>query len=151
MAGTNTPGGGSTGYTIDGITTVIFGTDGYLQSPAPGGSYAGTGYYIVDSIDPSVKVDQVYGENGTGVESWRANIVHGARWEIVVQDDTAQGAFTINGTVTLADGGLMVPGNTNRSTTYSATVIAISERFQRKQAAMRTLTVERLTLIEGGA
>ena len=153
LASTNTP-FASTGFSANGITTAIFGTDGILNTPAPGGTFAGTGYYIVDSIEPTVKAEQVYVENGAGVEAGRFNIVHGVRWNMVVQDDTVQGAIAVNGTCVIVDSGLQVPGNTQlsgRSNAYNATVIAVSERFQRKQVAMRTIELERLTLIEGGS
>lgn len=150
MAATNTP-VASVGFYASGITTAIFGTDGILNTPAPGGSFAGTGYYIVESIDPSVEAEQIYIENGAGVKAGRFNIVSGAKWNLTVQDDTAQGAISVNGSVAIVDAGLQVPGNSNRNAIYSATVLQVSERFQRKAVAMRTVEVERLTLIEGGA
>ena len=148
MAGTNLPGGGSTGYTIAGVTTLFWGTDGLLKSPAPGGSFAGTGYYIVESVDPKQKAEQVWGENGTGVEVWRVNIVHGAQSTITVQDDTSMTPPTVGTLVSIVDSGLCIQGNTNRANAYQMNVLQVSQRFVRKGAAMRTLEVENLTLVD---
>ena len=149
MAGTNLPGGGSSGYTIAGVTTLLWGTDGLLKSPAPSsGSFAGTGFYIVESVDPSVKSEPIWGENGTGVEVWRVILLHGGRANIVVQDDTQMTPPQIGQTLVLNDSGLCIPGNSVRTNSYQMVVLNSSVRFVRKGAEMRTLEVENLTLVD---
>jgi len=136
-----------TGFTNAGITTLLWGTDGLLNVPAPGGSFAGTGYYIVESVDESTKAEQVYIENGTGVEVGRINITHGHRWNITVQDDTGitGSSLEVGATVTVVDGAGLLGA---RTATYSAVVLSVSERFARKAAATRTIEVEKLTLVD---
>jgi len=136
-----------TGFTNAGITTLLWGTDGLLNAPAPSGSFAGTGYYIVESVDESTKAEQVYIENGTGVEVGRINITHGHRWNITVQDDTGitGSALEVGATVTVVDGAGLLGA---RTATYTAVVLSVSERFARKAAATRTIEVEKLTLVD---
>lgn len=149
MAGTNLPGGGSTGYTITGVTTLFWGTDGLLKSPSPGGTFAGTGYYIVESVDPSTEAEQVYVENGTGIKSARITLTQGAKATIVVQDDTNMTTPPqVNSTVVIVDAGCLIPGNNNRSNAYSMTVLQAGERYVRKGVAVRNLEVENLTLVD---
>lgn len=151
----------STGYISEGITSVIWGTDGTLLSPAPGGGYAGTGYYIVDSIDESQKVDIDYGENGTGVEARRTIITHGRRWNITVQDDTNMTPPVVGGTVTVLDlllspnagalgfgAGVTNTASGQKTTAFVATIISNDYRAARKQAGQRILQVENLTLVD---
>lgn len=151
MAGTNTPGGGSTGYTISGITSVIFGTDGLLKSPAPVGSYAGTGYYIVESVDGETKSEPIWGENGTGIQTWRVMLVNGSSGTMTIQDDTGMTPPQIGSLTSVVDTGLIFPGNSNRSNAYSMFVIHVSNRFVRKGAEMRTVQYENLTLVDSQA
>lgn len=132
----------STGFQLSGVTTLRWGTDGLLNSPAPGGSFAGTGYYIVESFDETAKVEQVYGENGTGVEVWRANLTHGKRWNITVQDDTQMTPPVVGNTVIVVD---IIASAT---TTYTAVVLNNDYRAARKQPGHRVLLVENLTLVD---
>ena len=145
---TNVAGLTPTGYTASGITTLLWGTDGLLASPAPGGSFAGTGFYIVESLDETTKAEQVYIENGTGIEAARINLTHGHRWNLTVQDDTNinGAALEVGQTVTVMDGAGLLGGA--RTATYTAVVLSVSERFARKAAATRTIEVEKLTLVD---
>ena len=151
----------STGYISTGITSVIWGTDGTLLTPAPGGGYAGTGFYIVDSIDESEKVDLDYGENGTGVEARRTIIKHGKRWNLTVQDDSNMPPPTVGGNVVVLD--LLLSPNTGatgfgpgvsntisgqKTTAFTAVIISNDYRAARKQAGQRILQVENLTLVD---
>ena len=144
---TNVAGLAPTGYTASGITTLLWGTDGLLASPAPGGSFAGTGFYIVESLDETTKAEQVYIENGTGIEAARINLTHGHRWNITVQDDTGINgqSLEVGSTVTVVDGAGLLGA---RTATYTAVVLSVSERFARKSAATRTIEVEKLTLVD---
>lgn len=135
----------SDGYSNIGITTLIWGTDGTLVSPAPGGTYAGTGFYIVESVDEETDAEPIYIENGTGQKASRIIINNGVRWTVSVQDDTQMTPPRVGTTVTMKDAGGLVSGSVAN---YTARVVASGNRFSRKGAAMRNITVERLTLID---
>lgn len=136
-----------TGFRADGITSIVWGTDGILNSPAPSAGYAGTGYFIVESAEETTKAEQVYIENGTGIEAARINLIHGHRWNLTVQDDTGitGTALEVGQTVTVLDGAGLLGARTSN---YSAVVISVSERFARKTGATRTIEVEKLTLVD---
>jgi hypothetical protein len=132
----------SAGAELDGITTLVWGTGGALQSPIPTAGYAGEGYYVVESIDEAQDAEQIYGENGTGIKAWRMTLVHGKKWNITVTDDTTMAPPTVNSTVSVLD----FIGN--KTVAYTAKVIANDYRTARKQAGQRVLQVESLTLID---
>lgn len=149
MAYPTAAGSSLNGYSNTGITTLVWGTDGLLTSPAPGGSFAGTGFYIVESVDQETDVDAIYIENGTGQKASRILINNGQRWTLSVQDDTAFTAPTVGSSVVIKDGAVLIsgtPGTTYH--TYTAKVVSSGERFTRKGAAMRNITVESLSLID---
>jgi hypothetical protein len=123
-------------------TYLVWGTDGYLQTPAPGASRYGTGYYIVESIEEDMKVEQIYGENGTGIEAWRVTLQHGMRWNITVQDDSDMTPPAIETSVGVVD---MI---NNRAVYYSAKVLNNNYRAARKQPGHRVLLAENLTLVD---
>lgn len=132
----------SAGAELDGITTIVWGTGGALQSPAPGPTYAGEGSYIVESIDESEKAEQEYGTNGTGIEAWRMTLKHGKRWNVTVTDDTSMTAPAVNTTVSILD----YLGN--KTVFYTARVLSNDYRAARKAAGQRVLMVENLTLVD---
>ena len=139
----------STGYTLDsssGVTSLIWGTDGLLRNPAPvSGTFAGTGYYIVESVDQETDSEQIYIENGTGQKAARVIITHGHKWTFSVQDDTGMTPPMVGDTVSILDGAGLITGG---RLAYNAIVIASGGRFSRKGAAMRNISVERLTLVD---
>lgn len=138
----------SAGYALassSGVTTLLWGTDGLLTTPAPGGTFAGTGYYIVESVDQETDVEAIYIENGTGQKVARILINNGQKFTISVQDDTAMTAPTVGSSVTIIDGANLLGGG---RVGYSAKVVASGEKFSRKGAAMRNITAEKLTLID---
>ena len=142
----------SSGYSNVGITTLIWGTDGILTSPAPGsGTYAGTGFYIVESVDQETDAETIHIENGTGQKASRIIINNGQRWTLSVQDDTAMTPPQVGDSVTVKDGACLIGGTASGSATaikYTAVVVASGERFSRKGAAMRNITVENLALVD---
>lgn len=149
----------SSGYSNVGITTLIWGTDGFLTSPipagalAPGGAnpYAGTGYYIVESVDQETDAETIYIENGTGQKASRIIINNGQRWTLSVQDDTAMSPPQVGDNVSIKDGACLIVGTSSGSAStiiYTAKVISSGERFTRKGAAMRNITVENLALVD---
>lgn len=138
----------SAGWSIlssSGVTTVIWGTDGLLNSPVPAGGYAGTGYYIVESVDQETDAEPIYLENGTGQKASRVIINHGQKWTLSVQDDSNMTPPTVGATVSVVDGAGLI---TSGKLAYTCRVIASGGRFSRKGAAMRNLSVERLTLVD---
>lgn len=139
----------SDGYSNVGITTLIWGTDGLLASPAPGGTYAGTGFYIVESIDQETYSESIYIENGTGQKASRIIIDNGQRWVVSVQDDTGMAPPQVGDEVSIKDSAALLSGVAATRANYTATVVSSGERFTRKGVAMRNVTVEYLTLIDG--
>jgi hypothetical protein len=143
------PTSGTNGYTLassSGVTTLLWGTDGLLVSPAPGGSFAGTGFYIVESVDQETDAEVIHGENGTGQKAWRIIINNGQKWTISVQDDTSMTPPIVGSTASILDGANLLGGG--RVTIASCRVVASGERFSKKGAAMRNITVEKLTLVD---
>lgn len=144
----------SAGYSVaQAGTLVVWGTDGLLQSPFPSaGTFAGTGFYILVSMDENEKVDLDYGENGTGIEIRRTILKHGKRWNLTVVDDLQFPAPTVGQTVTLVD---IVAGPTavNGSTyvTKVCTIIDNNYRAAQKQPGQRVLQAENLTLVDSQA
>lgn len=130
------------GAELDGVTTLIWGTSGSLTVPSPGGSYAGDGFYIVESIDESEKTEQIYGENGTGIEAWRMTLKHGLRWNVTVTDDSTMTPPVVNTTITILD----FIGNKTKF--YVAKVLNNDYRAARKTPGQRVLQVENLTLVD---
>lgn len=131
---TNAPGNINTGFQVDGITTLVWGTGNAI-----GGSF------IVVSIDESQKVEQYYVENGTGVEAARILLTHGIRWNFTVIDDTTMTPPTVGSSVTI----WRHTSSNNANLTAAATVINNDFRAARKTEGQRVVQVERLTLVEG--
>lgn len=132
----------SAGAELDGITTLIWGTAGVLQSPLPSSGYGGDGYYIVESIDSSEDAEQIYGENGTGIKCWRMTLTHGRKYNITVTDDSTMTPPSVNTTVTIVD------QLGDRTKQYVCKVLQNEHRGARKQPGQRVLQVESLTLID---
>lgn len=132
----------STGYQLNGITTLVWGTGGSLRSPKPTAGFAGEGYYTVRSIDQADKVDPIYGENCTGVEAWRVLILHGKRWNLTVQDDTTMSAPTTGSNIVIVD---FIDG---AATSLNAMVISNDYRAAQRQPGERVLQVENLVLVD---
>lgn len=146
----------SAGATLDGITTLVWGTGGALALPAAPAGYGGVGgegAYIVESIDESEKAEQIYGENGTGIEVWRMTLKHGLRWNITVTDDTTMAPPKVGQTVSILDY-LLAPANSaaggggGKTTYYTAKVLSNDYRAARKSAGQRVLQVENLSLVD---
>jgi hypothetical protein len=128
---TNAPGNVNTGYQINGITSLVWGTGNAMGS------------YIVVSVDESQKTEQYYVENGTGIEAARILLTHGTRWNVTVIDDSAITPPVVGGTVTIWTHST---GN-SASATATAMVISNDVRAARKTESQRVLQVENLTLV----
>lgn len=144
----------STGYTSDGVTTILWGTDGYLQSPFPSGGI-GTGgqvgFYIVVSIDETQKRDIDYGENGTGIECRRTFLTHGKVWNITVEDDVTMTPPALNSQWSIVDllgSNSGSTGGSGKANAKTGVVIDNGYRAARKTPGLRVITLENLTLVD---
>jgi hypothetical protein len=137
----------SAGYSFLSSTGISakWGTDGLLTSPSPGGTYAGTGFYIIESVDQETDAEVIHGENGSGQKAWRVIINNGQKFTISVQDDTAMTVPAVGNTVGIIDGANLLGGGL---VSYNCKVVASGERFTKKGVAMRNITAEKLTLVD---
>lgn len=133
--------GSTVGYKAQGVTTIRWGTDGLLTSPAPSG-----GFYTVTRFAQKPLVENIKLPNGTGITATRVQLIDGTEWTITVRDDTRMTPPVIGNTVTIVDAAGLhgTPG-----VAYSATILDPSYEAAPKQAGERTIIVERLKLIEG--
>jgi hypothetical protein len=150
----NTPlftGVNGSGYTAyKGSTTLLFGTDGYLQLPVPSNSnFAGTGYYIVESVKEHTMSENLKFENGTGVIVTRILINNGTEWDVTIQDDSSLPIANMGlaGNVSLCaftkvNGGALV------NTVWTGVVVDTSYDAARKTPGKRVIKVENLTLVD---
>ena len=122
-----TAGGGSPYMSVNGITTVIWGTDGI---------YTG---YIVTSASESARVEEIDIEQGTGFEAIVILLNKGYDIDLEVIDDTNVTPPAIGAVVTL-------------STPYGGTnMLLIGEKANqaRKREGMRTFTFKSYNAISG--
>lgn len=117
----------SVDFTIDGLTTIVWGTDGIYPN------------YIVTSISESQRIEEINIENGTGFESVVILLNKGLDIDIEVVDDTAVTPPVVGAIVTL-------------STPFgSAPMLLVGERTNqaRKREGMRTFTFKTYNAITG--
>jgi len=123
----------STGYASQGVTTIVWGTDGLWST------------YIVSRAAEKDIVENVKLTNGTGITLTRVQLKDGRQWDLTVRDDTAMTPPTTGSTITVVDaGGLISSSKLN----YTGRVVESSWDTSSKQAAERSVTVESLVLIE---
>lgn len=73
----------STGFVIEGVpalTTIVWGTDW--------AKYGALGGYIVKSVRPSERVEEMRIENGTGLTAVEILLIDGQDYEVTVVDET---------------------------------------------------------------
>lgn len=133
----------SAGYSASGVTTIRWGTDGMLNSPKPA-----SGYYVVTKFSEKQQVENIKLPNGTGITTTRILLTDGIDWNITVRDDSTMTPPTVGSTIQIVDAGYMAP-SPNAGAALWATVIDNNYEAAPKQAGERTITVERLRLIEG--
>ncbi|MDE2097605.1 MAG: hypothetical protein KGL39_10190 [Patescibacteria group bacterium] len=135
----------STAFLGTGTTTIRWGTDGIMANTSPNGSGGGVGgYYTVESIRANDELDTMYIEQGTGLRATRIQLIQGRRYVLTVVDDTNMtppGASTYISLVDITGGGASI---------YQCRIIENGYNAARKVEGKRELTVEYLTLIEGG-
>jgi len=123
----------SSGYAAQGVTTIVWGTDGLWST------------YIVSRATEKDIVENVKLTNGTGITITRVQLKDGRQWDLTVRDDTAMTPPTTGSTLTVVDaGGLISSSKLN----YTGRVVESSWDTSSKQAAERSVTVESLILIE---
>ena len=117
----------SVDFSIDGLTTIVWGTDGIYPS------------YIVTSISESQRIEEIDIENGTGFEAVVILLNKGLDVDIEVIDDTSVTPPVVGAIVTL-------------STPFgSAPMLLVGERTNqaRKREGMRTFTFKTYNAISG--
>lgn len=142
----NWPSAQSVGYAATGNTSIRWGTDGLLTSPSPGGTVNGTGYYVVSKFSQKQLAEVIKLPNGTGITTTRIILTDGNDWNITVRDESGMIPPTVGTPVTIVDAGGLISSYRG---SYAATVVDSNYEAAPKQAGERTITVERLRLIEG--
>jgi len=125
--------GTPTGLAKQGVTTIVWGTDGLWSS------------YIVSRISQKQLIENVKLTNGTGITVTRVQLTDGVQWDITVRDDTGMTPPVVGNTFASiydAAGMLGAVGST-----YTGRIVESSWDTSSKQAAERSITVEKLTLI----
>lgn len=123
----------STGFISKGVTTIVWGTDGFKQG--------GLALYIVKSVRPAERNEEARVENGTGLTATEILLLDGYDYEITVVDDS---------TVAPPQGGQIMqlinplPGNQTSTTPFE--VINNSYNAARKQDDERVLLCRSFTL-----
>tara|TARA_R110000868_G_scaffold245626_7_gene502228 strand:+ start:14883 stop:15293 length:411 start_codon:yes stop_codon:yes gene_type:complete len=125
--------GTPTGLTKQGVTTIVWGTDGLWSS------------YIVSRISQKQLIENVKLTNGTGITVTRVQLTDGVQWDITVRDDTGMTAPVAGNTFTAIYDAAGMLGTVGL--TYTGRIVESSWDTSSKQAAERSITVEKLTLI----
>lgn len=121
----------SPNFIADGITTIVWGTEGILQPPFAG--------YIVTSANEEKRIEEIDIENGAGFEAIVILLNKGLNVEVTVVDDTSIAPPTVGTIATL-------------STPYGAVnALVVGEKADqsRKREGMRTITLKTFNAIAG--
>jgi len=137
--------GSELGIRADGVTSIRWGTHGFLNSPAPGGA---AGYYVVTRFGQKSLVENTKLPNGIGLTSTRVQLIDGVEFTITVRDDTGMTPPRIGTLVSIVDAAGML-GTYTPGTAYPARIIDNNYEAAPKQPGERMLVAERLVLIEG--
>ena len=135
--------GSTTGYTVDGVTSIRWGSEGLLQSPIPA-----SGYYTVLRFDEKELVEVIKLPQGSGLTASRVRIRDGVHWAITVRDDNRMTAPVVGTTLSIVDAAGMIGTIGLR---YNAKVVENDYNTAVKQPGERVLVAEALVLIEGSA
>ena len=136
----------TTAFLAQGVTTIRWGTDGIMANTAPNGNGAGgfAGFYTIETIRGTDKVDTMYIEQGSGLEATRIQLIQGRRYTMTVVDDTNMVPPSFATKLSFVD---TISGG---AATYLFQLIENGDNTVRKAEHKRELTVEYLTCIEGG-
>lgn len=119
------------GYLAEGLTTIVWGTTGMSQGFLSG--------YIVKTIRPSERVEELRVENGVGLTATEILLLDGYDVEVTVVDDTTQ-IPPASGLVV----SLVVPFQT---TLLNFIIVNNSYNAARKQEGERVFLARAFTLI----
>lgn len=111
------------------------------------GLFPGYTFALITRAQQRQKKDDLVFENGSGLQSGRMQLFHGVVWELTVRDDSRFGSVPLPGTnLTVVD---MAAHLGAQGATYSCYVLTSDYDTAPKQAGERTITIERIKLIEG--
>jgi hypothetical protein len=134
----------TTAFLTSGVTTIRWGTDGIMANTSPNGSGGGFGgYYTIETIRGTDKVDTMYIEQGSGLEATRIQLIQGRRYTMTVVDDTSMTPPSFATKLSFED---TISGG---AALYLFQLIENGDSTVRKAEHKRELTVEYLTCIEG--
>lgn len=140
----------ASGYFVQGVTTIVWGSQDLLANL--GGIASTSSRGIVTRFSEHPLVDNIKLPNGDGLTITRVQIIDGAQWNVTIRDDTG---FTvrprIGNTVLIFDAAGFISGNPSAAVSYIATICEASYDTGPKQAGEIQVTVENLTLITEGA
>lgn len=132
------------------VTTLRWGTNEAVTL-INGSTVSGIGVTtaIVTRFNERAIVENIKLTNGAGVTTSRIQIQDGVQWDITIRDDTGMTGSVlpkIGNTVTLVDAAGIVAGSPG--TAYAGTVVETGYDAAPKQPGERTITVEKLRLVE---
>jgi hypothetical protein len=116
-------------FVMKGLTTIRWGTDGFLQDPA-----LQNGAAIVRSIKPKTRKEHITEENNAGFTVMDCLIIDGRDYEITVTDDTAKSWPGVGSIMALLDSTTPTP--------LGCLVIDAGENYERKKSGERTISAK---------
>jgi len=123
----------SSGYLAEGLTTIVWGTTGFS-----------TGFllsYIVKTVRPSQRVEELRVENGIGLTATEILLIDGQDFEVTVVDDSTVTPAAVGSIISL-----LSPFNAG-GTPANFLVVNNSYNAARKQEGERVLLCRKFTLI----
>lgn len=131
-------------YLAQGVTTIRWGTDGILSNQALGGSGSGGygGFFIVESVRASDRLDIHEIKQGSGLVVARITLWQGRKYVATVLDDTTMippAPLTMASIADVLSGGLA---------SVNARIIENGGNAERESEFKRNITFEALTCIE---
>lgn len=135
--------GVTTGFEMDGITTIRFGTDGLLQSPR----HNNGDFFTVLRFNQKPLIENIKLPNGTGITTTRILLKDGHTFDITVRDDSEMAPPWPGDTWVITDAGGLLP-NGVPGAVYSCTVVDGNYDTAVKQAGERGIQLENLTLVD---
>lgn len=133
----------NTGYSAQGVTTIIWGTTGAVGAIGN----MGAGLAVVESMSQKQIVENIKLANGKGLTSTRVQLVDGISFNVTLRDDTRQTNPPMAGTLVYVRdnaGFTLSPGQL-----VTARVTEPDADYALKREGKRTFGLERLQLIEG--
>ena len=109
-----------------------------------------TNFFVITRFSQRQQVEPVKLPNGNGISATRILLVDGVEWDVTVRDDSGIVPPKAGQIVRICDAaGLLGNGTAGAvGAMFKATVINNGHDTAPKQAGERTMTLERLTLID---